>query len=182
MAALLKTNNTGCGMHIDVSQREVTTLAVGEIVAAASLLGVDDDFPGNGDLNAWLQDILPVADGWLCITVPADTQAHALSDLLNCERADLVSELRAWLAGKDSQSAIASLRRIGIAAFRANTGSEAAEAPSITSGEAFSNTPSGKMVKGFPFQFAHSPLSIYAESPGMGEHTDELLRILEASQ
>ena len=182
MAALLNTKTTKRGMHIDVSQREVTTLAVGEVIAAASLFGDPDDFPGNRDLNAQLQDIYPVADEWLCITVARESEAIALAQMLECETDDLEGALKAWLGTQTVAEAIRRLRGLGVAAFKANTGAEAAEEPAIKSGHAFAVTAAGEMVKGFPFQFEKDPLAIYEESPKMGEHTDQILRILAETQ
>ncbi len=178
MAALLKVRESGRGMHIDVSQREVTTLAVGETVAAASLYGSDDGFPGNASLNAALQDIFPVTDGWLCVTVQDEARIRDLAALLACDLANVEPQLTRWLAQQDSAGAIAALRPLGIATFKANTGAEAARESAIKSGSAFAATHSGAMVKGFPFQFDASPLTIYEESPHMGEHTEHILKIL----
>nr|MBX2881259.1 CoA transferase [Granulosicoccus sp.] len=180
MAALLKAQESGCGMHIDVSQREVTTLAVGEVVAAASLLGSNQDFPGNGDLNAYLQDIYRVEDGWLCVTVANESQAQALSSLVGCDLTELEARLPGWLGSVSSAAVVSDLRQLGVAAFRANSGAEASELEVIKSGNAFATTRAGKMVKGFPFQFQNNPLSIYEESPSMGEQTERILSILEA--
>ncbi len=178
MAALLKVRETGRGMHIDVSQREVTTLAVGETIAAAGLYGVESGFPGNGSLNAPLQDIYPVTDGWLCVTVEDDGQHHELARFLGCDLGDVERQLARWLAERESSVAIAPLRQLGLAVFKANTGAEAAAEPSINSGTAFAATGAGTMVKGFPFQFEGAPLAIYEESPRMGEHTEMILEIL----
>lgn len=178
MAALLKRSEIGCGMHIDVSQREVTTLAVGEVVAAASLFGGSREFPGNSDLNALLQDVIAVADGWLCVSVFEQHQVDALLALLECDAEDLEVGLAVWLGQRSAAEAIAILRPLGISVFRANSGAEAAEERAIQSGAAFATTPTGKMVKGFPFQFDSNPLTIYEESPSMGEQTEHLLELL----
>ena len=178
MAALMKVEETGRGMHIDVSQREVTTLAVGEVVAAASLLGGQDDFPGNKNLNAYLQDIYPSSDGWLCVTLANEVCAGEVARLLDCELSELEARFVDWLADQTSHAAIEMLRPLGIAVFKANTGAEAAEEPSIKAGHAFTETASGQMVKGFPFQFKNNPLTIYEESPAMGEHTDQITELL----
>lgn len=180
IAAVLRARQAGTGMHIDVSQREVTTLAVGERVAAASILGDDarkqpDRFPGNGSFDAALQDILATNDGWLCITAPDDAAAAKVADLLECDVGDLWQRLRDWLATQDTESACRKLRTAGVAAFAANTGSQAAQEPTILTGTAFARTAADAMVKGFPFQFVATPMRIYAESPRMGEHTDEVL-------
>ncbi|MEM7097626.1 MAG: CoA transferase [Pseudomonadota bacterium] len=184
MAALLKVQETGYGMHIDVSQREVTTLAVGEMVAAASVYKdvrrLPAGFSGNRDINAVLQDIFPVADGWLCVTVSSETQANALAAMLGCTQRDLETELVSWLGEQNAVTCASRLRAIGIASFTANTGAQASEEPAIKSGTAFATTQAGKMVKGFPFQFTRSPLTVYAESPSMGEHTQHVLEILES--
>ena len=179
MAALLRVQATGCGLHVDVSQREVTTLAVGETVAAAGLYGSESDFPGNSDLNAVLQDIYPVEDGWLCGTVSSEAQRDSIASLLSCVSDEVAPELPRWLRRQGSAEAMAQLRPLGVAAFKANTGAEAAAEATIRSGTAFAETGSGAMVKGFPFQFEATPLTIYEESPRMGEHTERILRILE---
>ena len=178
IAAILKAAELECGMHIDVSQREVTTLAVGEVVAAASLLGGHDDFPGNKSLNTYIQDIYQVQDGWLCVTVPTRREAERLAEVYGWDLNDLEARVGEWLATNDSVAATRMLRELGIAAFKANTGAEAAEEASIKSGQAFAKTPSGHMVKGFPFQFQKSPMTIYEESPAMGEQTEQILAAL----
>ena len=178
VAALLSVQATGCGLHIDVSQREVTTLAVGEVVAAASLHGSASEFPGNSDLNVVLQDIYPVKDGWLCVTVGSEAQQDSIASLLNCASVEVAASLPRWLKRRASAEAVAQLRPLGVAAFKANTGAEAAEEATIRLGTAFAETSSGAMVKGFPFQFEGKPLTIYEESPRMGEHTERILRIL----
>ena len=178
IAAILKARSTGRGMHIDVSQREVTTLAVGEQIAAASLLGeaaVSSAFPGNGDPNMALQDIYRARDGWLWVSVAEQSGATVLAEHLGCDIGQIGVELRNWLSEQDGNTAVAALTALGIAAGRANSGAEAAEEPLIKSGIAFAETAAGVMVKGFPFQFEKTPLVIYEESPRMGEHTEEVL-------
>ena len=183
IAALLKARQQETGLHIDVSQREVTSLAVGEQIAAASRFAADDSptvdtFPGNSDINAALQDVFAVTDGWLCVTAVDDEQLMSLSRFLGCEQAAVTQELSEWLAQRSSQQAIDALRVLKLAVFEANTGAQAAEQPLIKSGSAFSTTRKGAMVKGFPFQFDGSPMGIYEESPAMGEHTDRVIEIL----
>jgi len=180
IAALIKAKDAGVGMHIDISQREVTTLAVGEQVAYASLKngGAGEDFPGNTDINMALQDIYPVADGWLCVSVFGRKELDALAGFLNVEVSEVEAPLVRWLSEQNSETAVASLRKLGVAAFKANTGAEAGEEEVIKSGSAFTQTALGAMVKGFPFQFEDSPLAIYEESPSMGEHTEQVLSLL----
>ncbi len=180
IAAMLKARERGAGMHIDVSQREVTSLAVGEQIAAASLPaspkpGTASGFPGNGSVNAALQDIFKVADGWLCVTV-ADAAAEArLAQRLGCVAQDLRNALTDWLAGQTAAAASETLRPLGIAANKANTGAEAAQEPAIRNSGAFARTPEGVMVKGFPFRLRNTAFRIHGESPKMGEHTDQVL-------
>jgi len=185
IAALLKAKEQGTGVHIDVSQREVTTLAVGEKVAVASCAARAEsqtaDFPGNTDINASLQDIFAVTDGWLCVTAETKTQLEALAALLGCETADVSTGLADWLGSRTSNDATAQLRVLGLAVFKANTGAEAAQELAIASGPVFAKTASGAMVKGFPFQFIKAPLQIYEESPSMGEHTEAVVQLLENS-
>ncbi len=178
LAALLKARELGTGMHIDVSQREVTSLAVGERIGAASLeseIESERTFPGNSSLNATLQDIFKVEDGWLCVTVPNTGANLRLAQQLGCADEQVAGELAAWLANRPAEVACRTLRPLGIAAHKANTGAEAALEPAIREGWAFARTPADKMVKGFPFQFLKTPLKIYGESPKMGEHTQSVL-------
>ncbi len=181
IAAILKARQAGCGMHIDVSQREVTSLAVGERIAAASYLGdagLAGGFPGNSDPNMELQDIFAVQDGWLWISMSDSGSREVLVEDLRCEPGQLEAALAAWLSGQNVTDAEAHLLGLGIAAGRANTGSQAAEEPAIKAGIAFAETAAGAMVKGFPFQFEKTPMVIYEESPRMGEHTERILDLL----
>ena len=178
MAALLHVTASGKGLHIDVSQREVATLAVGEVVAAASLFGSGHGFPGNKNVNAYLQNIYAVADGWLCVTLPSEQEAMRLAERLGCELPELEAVLTQWLQKESGAAAGLLLRKLGVAALKANTGAEAAAETTIQAGTAFATSGSGKTVKGFPFQFAGSPLRIYEESPRMGEHTRKIVELL----
>ena len=176
IAAMLEARERGAGMHIDISQREVTSLAVGEQIAAASLKpGTTRAFPGNSSVNAALQDIFQVGDGWLCVTLP-DARAQArLAQKLDCATEAVRGALENWLANRTAAAACDALRPLGIAANRANTGAEAARDPAIRGSAAFARTPRGAMVKGFPFRFRKTPLRIRGESPKMGEHTGQVL-------
>ncbi len=181
IAAILKARATGQGMHIDVSQREVTTLAVGEQIAAASRTtdaAANQQFPGNGDPNMVLQDIYPAQDGWVWLSVREEDELNTLADHLGCQTSEAGEVLGAWLRTQARDAAVAALQNLGLAAGRANTGAQAAEEPKVRTGIAFAETGSGVMVKGFPFQFEKTPLVIYEESPRMGEHTEEILRRL----
>ena len=180
IASLIKAKDAGVGMHIDISQREVTTLAVGEQVAYASLKGGEarEDFPGNTDINMALQDIYRVSDGWLCVSVFGQKEMDALAGFLEATKPDVETKLVRWLSEQDAKTAASSLRTLGVVAFKANTGAEAGEEEAIKSGYAFTQTASGAMVKGFPFQFDASPMTIYEESPAMGEHTEQVLGLL----
>ena len=54
--------------------------------------------------------------------------------------------------------------------MKCRNGAEMFEALGETKGPTFLKSPSGDLVKGFPFQFANSPMTIYSESPSVGEH------------
>ncbi|MEM7218712.1 MAG: CoA transferase [Pseudomonadota bacterium] len=183
IGAILQARARGAGMHIDVSQREVATLAVGETLAAASIGDVRPDFVGNASVNALLQDILPAADGWLCVTVADASQQRALAERLACQpdRDALSAALATWVETQPVLETAQELQRLGIAAFKANSGGETAQEPLIASGGAFARTPAGAMVKGFPFQFRAAPLTVYEESPTMGQHTDGVLAGLRSN-
>ena len=179
IAALLKADATGQGLHIDVSQREVTSLAIGEQIAAASLSGERQNFPGNGDFNAILQDVFATQDGWICVTINNEEDANRVVERFGHGTEDVLDVLERVLRTYSRSQAILALGEVGINAFAANTGAEAAELSAIKLGAAFAKTPSGQMVKGFPFQFDANPMRIYAESPSMGEQSAFILDCLE---
>ena len=59
--------------------------------------------------------------------------------------------------------------------MKCRNGAEMFEALGETEGPTFLKSPSGDLVKGFPFQFANSPMTINSNSPSVGEHNEHYL-------
>ncbi|MBK7904421.1 MAG: hypothetical protein IPJ97_16935 [Proteobacteria bacterium] len=41
--------------------------------------------------------------------------------------------------------------------------------------DTFTRSPSGELVKGFPFQLTDSPMTVTRDSPALGEHNREII-------
>lgn len=59
--------------------------------------------------------------------------------------------------------------------MKCRNGAEMFEALGGTNGPTFLRSPSGDLVKGFPFQFSTTPMKINSDSPAVGEHNEQHL-------
>ena len=166
-AAWRRRNQGKGGVHLDVSQRELTSYLCGEAFAsddAGRRLGnTDPDFAAQGCFRA--------SDGvWLAVSVPF--AARNAGWLEQCE--PLETRLEAWIHMRGSEEACAELKSLGVFAQ-----------PVLNSAEAYRNCDDrmfamqtlgdGSLVKGFPFQFANHPMTVDRDAPGLGAHTEEVL-------
>ncbi|MEM7290928.1 MAG: hypothetical protein AAF412_11275, partial [Pseudomonadota bacterium] len=72
-----------------------------------------------------------------------------------------------------TDEAIQTLTGDGLSVARVNPGSEMLAM--YEDSYQFARSPNGDLVKGFPFQFKHSPMTISRNSPEVGEHTSHFL-------
>lgn len=157
-------------VHLDLSQRELTSFLSGEtFVAAGAGLAVDRE--GNGQSPYLLQDCFRSADGlWIALSV-AEAGAGAL------EQAGIALEtLGEWVGRHDAAAALDRLHALGIPAEPAMDGRAVMAAGDTVWTHALERTPGGHLAKGFPLQFETEPLAITREAPGIGADTEEVLR------
>ena len=187
-AGYIKAQSSGCGLHLSIPQREISTYAIGEYIAAASqhILPEDALLIGNNDANAALQGIFASSDGrWISVSTGSPDAENALRKYTaeNAERTheSLGRALRDIIAGTSADRVIRDLRALGLAAFPAHGGKSAFEEAERLRTTALAKSETGMLVKGFPCQFANSPMQIYCESPTVGADTDEVIAELNTA-
>ncbi len=175
--ALRSVHQGGPGVHLDLSQRDLTSFLIGESFVAASM-GEETRRSGNAQEPFLLQDCFQAADGtWVAISVRA-TDLDALNTLLGrsiqLHDAALRSALAAHVAARNSETATQSFQEIGLAAAPSQDGAGMLK----LEGQSWSHAIQcfdGKRVKGFPFQIDEAPLSIKRPAPGIGANTATIL-------
>ncbi|WP_448003342.1 CaiB/BaiF CoA transferase family protein [Agromyces bauzanensis] len=200
LAAVLHADRTGEGQHVDVSMLgALTSLVACEPFDALESIG----FPLR--TGAYVPRLAPfgtfrTADGWIAICAPTDQFASGVlramgrEDLLASEdfgtrdarvaNADRLHALIAgWAAERSGEEAIAALEAEGAPAAPVRSTAEAVRDPQVTQrGEVvplvhpkFGHF-DGLYGSGLPVVFSRSDVSLAKPAPGLGEHTDAVLR------
>jgi crotonobetainyl-CoA:carnitine CoA-transferase CaiB-like acyl-CoA transferase len=188
--ALLRREQTGRGEHIDVSQIETGVYLIGAELFDRQVNGVQQRPVGNGAgaLGALLQDVFACAgaDAWLAVTVETERELDALGRLLNLpegvrtvERAH--AALTDWLGARDAWEAFYALQRERIAAGVVADGHDLLDLdPHLKERGMFVSPVHSEMgpaaLPRFPVLVDGRPLPVWAPSPLVGEHTEEVLR------
>jgi crotonobetainyl-CoA:carnitine CoA-transferase CaiB-like acyl-CoA transferase len=128
---------------------------------------------GNADDGYFVQSCLRSRDGWVAASILGG-QAPLVAELIG-EDDFTEAGLTRWCAGKMASAAAASLQAIGVAAAPVLNGAEVREGQGLLWNEALASLGSRTPVKGFPFSYGHTPLTIYRDAPGIGEHTARVL-------
>lgn len=163
------------GVHLDLSQRELTSYLSGEAFAAAGA-GQATGPEGNAQSPYLLQDCFASAEGaWVAVSVAAADDA-ALDDLLGAGPGDLALRLTQWASQHAGAEIVALLQARGIAAAQALGGKAVLDRREAVWREALQTSPSGALVKGFAVQFDDCPLTITREAPTNGADSVEVLQ------
>ncbi len=172
MAALLRQTRERGALHLDISQRDVAIYTLSDRVLAASMGDpVYAEFVNHDPCYAF-QNICKSLDGrWLAVSVPRDRSAVVLS----VTGLGVLEQLPRWIAQMRAGAVLDTLCGIGVSCAKCSTGIELAQDLSMDTDFAFTRSPSGELVKGFPFQLAGSPMSVTRDSPGLGEHNREIV-------
>lgn len=175
--ALRSVHKGGPAVHLDLSQRDLTSFLIGETFVAASM-GTEIRRSGNAQEPFLLQDCFKAADGvWIALSV-RDADLEALCALLarngRPDDAALRSALADHIGAIGSEQAAESLQRIGLAAAPVQDGSGILKLENESWSHAIQCF-DGKRVKGFPFQIDEQPLSIDHPAPGIGVDTAAIL-------
>jgi crotonobetainyl-CoA:carnitine CoA-transferase CaiB-like acyl-CoA transferase len=161
-AALLSRRTTGAGIHLDISQRELTSFLLGEKFLSD---GTVPDREGNADFCVAHQAIARAADGaWIAMTAaaePAGAQDNTASD--------------AAISDMPAERALQRLHEKGFAASAVLDGRAILQAPWFSRSSAFARTPDGQLAKGFPFQFRDTAMEISRPTAKLGQDTASVL-------
>lgn len=163
----------GQGVHLDLSQRELTSFLLGE----RFVQGASSAPRGNADPLYALQDCFASRDGaWIAVSAEQG-QLSLLAVLVADSLAGPLRErLARWTATRTADEAVAGLAELGIAAAPARDGYAAARGRSVEWWEAVATLPDGSLAKGFPFQFEEAPMRLTRPAPAMGQDTAQVLQ------
>ena len=179
IAAIMEARRTGCGAFLDFSQREVASFLIGEEILAASADPARHDArrAGNAEDGVVLQDCWRSQDGrWIAVTI-ADAAAAARCGVLVGASTPLREALAAWIAGRSSDAAVASLLAIGIPAAPSNDGTHLV-ADKALAGVTLAWTQDGDLAKGLPYALDSGGVMLRHTAPDLGQHTEAVLRDL----
>ncbi len=175
MVALAVTDcrRRGVALHLDVSQRDCAVYQLGDAIAAVA--------QGGSSSEVGLQQAVgrPAlarlyrcgCGGYVALSDPEATVAAAIDDLDSLDD----ETVAAWTSQRPAEEAVAQFLAAGGGAAIAQAGSHILRARRYLDAEIFSSSPNGALVKGFPFQFREHAMTIWGNSPDVGEHNDRIL-------
>ncbi|MBJ3777074.1 CaiB/BaiF CoA transferase family protein [Acuticoccus mangrovi] len=164
VSAVHAVENGAEAVHLDLSQRELTSFMIGDSFANPEAVPAR----GNADPRFALQDCLKAADGrWVALSVrEADAVAHP--------HVGTPTAAAEWIAARPADEAVDALTAAGIAAAVAATGVEILDAKPWST--AMIETPDGAILKGTPFDIGTPHADLVA--PVFGGDTVEVLERL----
>lgn len=193
IAALRSRRRTGQGMHIDLSQRELTTSIIGETLMDYAMNGRIHEPIGNRDSSKAPCGCYPCQgkDEWVTIVVASDEEWASLcqvmgrEDLVNDSRfADVISRWKnqdeidrtvsEWTRKQDHYQIMNRLQETGIAAGAVLTVAEIFDDVHMKERDFFpvqTHPEAGTFLcKGKPMRFSKTPLRNDMPAPCLGEH------------
>jgi crotonobetainyl-CoA:carnitine CoA-transferase CaiB-like acyl-CoA transferase len=161
--AWLARQNGGGAVHLDMSQRELTSFMLGEQFAAATVTR-----SGNAHAFYAMQDCLATRDGWLAVSVLPE-QRPALDGVM------AGASLADWFGGRTTAACVEPLAAAGIAAAPVLDGAGVLAARGAMWSMALVDDPRHGLLKGFPFQLDQAPLRVLSDAPAIGADTRQVL-------
>ncbi|SCK42791.1 Crotonobetainyl-CoA:carnitine CoA-transferase CaiB [Variovorax sp. HW608] len=163
----------GQGVHLDLSQRELTSFLLGE----RFVQGASGQPRGNVDPLYALQDCYAARDhAWIAVSVE-QRQLSSLAALVADSAVGLMQDrLARWIATRTAEEAVEALAALGIAAAPVGDGRAVAQRRGIAWREAIGMLPDGSLAKGFPFQFEEEPMRLMQPAPSIGQDTAQVLQ------
>ena len=175
LTALLDRRRRGEGVHLDISQRELTSFLIGEMLLGAEPVARR----GNADPLLALQDCFCAADGtWLAISVDAARVAAfdaLIGAMTNSTGAERHRRTARWVGARAATVGLRALAAIGVAAAPVLDGAGVLAERGRQWDMALASLPDGAPVKGFPFQLDRTPLAVTRVAPAIGADTAEVL-------
>ena len=198
MTALRRRLKTGSGCLVDLSQREVTTMLLGEAILDFSVTGRIAGTMGNRHRDMAPQGVYPCSgeDMWVAISVSSDEeweslcrvmgQPHLASDSRfadpksrrnNHDDIDLV--ISTWTETQDHYQVMYLLQAQGVPAAPVLKGGEVVDDPHLESRGFWDvvNHPEAGTYKQVttPWLLSNSPRATSTPAPGLGEHNYQVL-------
>ena len=160
--------NGAGGVHLDMSQRELTSFLCGEAFLAAATPAR----AGNAQPGIPVQDCYRANDGqWVAVTI-REEQLGALKELAGDETAPA---LAAWVAGRTAREAAVDLQAHGIDAAQVLDGCGVLAERGIAWTRALLQGKDSDMVKGFLFTDDARPMTPSRPAAHFGADTREVL-------
>jgi crotonobetainyl-CoA:carnitine CoA-transferase CaiB-like acyl-CoA transferase len=199
LAAVRQRDSTGEGMFVDLSQREVTTSIVPELLMDYTMNGRSQGPQGNRHEVYAPQGVYPSSgdDAWVALSVRSDVEWLALAELIGgielvederfstllARRAnhDDVDELiSSWTCERDPRTATDRFQSLGIASGIVHRGDTLLADPQLVARnfwEPIDHPEAGRIPHlSRPFKHSRTPGSTPLPAPMLGQHTYEVLR------
>lgn len=174
VAAILSARRAGKGVHLDISQREVSSFMIGEVFAAAAadhaVMGPSGRI-GNADPSGCQRGLVRSKDRrWIAVHLSNETLSL---EAITAQAANMsIAEFREY----------AKVRNFGaVPVLRGSEVMDIAAGRMFDKpvGHAFAWSGETSVFKGYPFQSRSHPFSIDRPAPGIGEHNVLLPRSKE---
>ncbi|MGQ0526399.1 MAG: CaiB/BaiF CoA transferase family protein [Betaproteobacteria bacterium] len=197
LAALNARHRTGRGQHVEVSLFESSLAMLANVASNYLVSGKDARRFGNGHPNIVPYTAYPTRDDMIAVAVGNDAQfarfAAALGnpawarDPRYAKNPDRVTQREALdalitevLARDGAEAWLAKLTAAGIPCGRINSVAQALEAAHTAARDMVRTVkhPTAGELKmlGIPFRFSSTPASVRRPPPGLGQHTEQVLR------
>ena len=198
MTALRRRLKTGSGCLVDLSQREVTTMLLGEAILDFSVTGRIAGTMGNRHRDMAPQGVYPCSgeDMWVAISVSSDEEWESLCRVMgrphlasdsrfadpksrrnNHDDIDLV--ISTWTETQDHYQVMYLLQAQGVPAAPVLKGGEVIDDPHLESRGFWDvvNHPEAGTYKQVttPWLLSNSPRATSTPAPGLGEHNYQVL-------
>jgi crotonobetainyl-CoA:carnitine CoA-transferase CaiB-like acyl-CoA transferase len=200
MLALYERQKTGRGQLIDVSLLATGVTFMMPLLAERAVTGAVREQQGNTSYYTAPSDIYRVRDGWIVVPTIGNPMFRKWARLVG--REDLIGDSRfrddinradnhqvineamsAWCAGHTRQEAIRALEQARIPCGPVYSLDEVLADPQVGARELmkeldFPGAERAVPVANTPVRLSETPGSVRRRAPGLGEHTDEVLREL----
>ena len=158
--------------HIDIAQRDCVIYQIGDLIAEQNGALKQNRGANPGRVFATRDDQY--------VALSANALA-AYDEIFGVDGADPVA-VKTWMRQQNAANVTSQLTGAGYGAAICLKGSEMIQLPQIENRDVFRKSPNGDLVKGFPFQFARSKMTIHGDAPTVGRHTDFILSRLGGKQ
>ena len=174
-AAAADCRERGVARHIDVSQRDCAIYQLGDVVAGLSGTEQTREAVERACRRPILSRIVKCADGrYAAVTASTDEITKTIDGLNGLDE----HSLSTWASERDAETVVAAFLAAGGGGALSRTGFDTLADPDYRASGIFGQSPNGALVKGFPFQFTETPMTVWGNSPQVGEHTDDVLQSL----